>query len=65
MNSKIWQFMGWGNGRILRGVGGSFQVIPNLRWKMALMLDSGMICSIEIWPLGQPFQIYMASFVQR
>jgi hypothetical protein len=27
--------MGWGYGRILRGVGGSFLILPNLRWEMA------------------------------
>ena len=32
--------MGWDYGRILRGVGRSFLVIPNLRWEMAPSLDS-------------------------
>jgi hypothetical protein len=38
--------MGWGYGRIL-GVEGSFQVIPDLS-KKASMLDSDMICGVEI-----------------
>jgi hypothetical protein len=38
--------MGWGYGRILRGVGGSFQVISDLRWERASMSDSDMIYGV-------------------
>jgi hypothetical protein len=33
--------MRWSYGRILGGVGGSFQVIPDLRWEIDPKLDSG------------------------
>lgn len=33
--------MRWSYGRILGGVGGSFQVIPDLRWEMDPKLYSG------------------------
>jgi hypothetical protein len=41
--------MGWGYGRILGGVGWSFQVIPDLRWEMVSMLDFGMTyCEVGV-----------------
>jgi len=57
--------MGWGYGRILGGVGGSFQVIPYLKWEMALRLDFDMIYGVGMWHIRKPFQIYMVLLVQR
>jgi hypothetical protein len=42
--------MGRGYGRILGWVGGSFQVIPELRWEMAPRLDYDMTYDMGIWP---------------
>jgi hypothetical protein len=39
--------MQWGYERMLGGVGGSFQAIPDLRWEMASRLYSGMI--YDVW----------------
>jgi len=47
---SLYKHIGWGYGKILGGVGESFQVIPDLRWERASMLDFGMICGVEIWP---------------
>jgi hypothetical protein len=44
---SLLECMGWGYGRILDGVGGSSQVIPNLRWGMDPMLDFSMICGVK------------------
>jgi hypothetical protein len=55
--------MGWVYGRILGEVGRSSVVIPDLRWKIAPRLDSGMVFGVGMWPLRIPFQylfIYIA-----
>jgi hypothetical protein len=44
----------WGYGRILGRVGGSFQVIPDLKWEIAPMLDYGMTYGVGIGPLRIP-----------
>jgi hypothetical protein len=51
--------MGWGYGRILGGVGGSSQVIPDLRWEMAPKLNFGVIYGVGIWLLRKYFQFYL------
>jgi hypothetical protein len=40
--------MGWGYGIILGGARESSQVIPDLRWEIALRLVFGMICGVGI-----------------
>jgi hypothetical protein len=42
------EHLGWGYGRILGGVGGSFQVTLDLRWEMAPKLDFGTISDVGI-----------------
>jgi hypothetical protein len=37
----LWSLLGWGYGRILKGVGKKFRVTPDLRWKVAQRLYSG------------------------
>jgi hypothetical protein len=56
--------MGWGYEGILRRVGGSFQVIPDLRWEMAPRLDYGMTYGVGTGPLRKPFKIYMVLLAQ-
>jgi hypothetical protein len=51
--------MGWGYGRISRGFGGCFLIIPDLRWEMASRLDFGMMCGVGRRPLKKLFQIYI------
>jgi hypothetical protein len=48
--------MGWGYRRILGGVGGSFQVIPDLRWEMTPRLNSAMICGGGQGPKGSLYR---------
>jgi hypothetical protein len=57
--------MGWVYGIILGGVGGSFLVTPDLRWKIAPRLDSSMIFGLGIWPLRMSFQFYLVLLVER
>jgi hypothetical protein len=38
---------------------GSFVVIPDLNWKMALRLDSDMIFGVGIQPLRKPLWFYL------
>ena len=46
--------MEWVYGKILGGLGGSFVVIPDLKWKMAQRLDFDMIFGVGIWSLMIP-----------
>jgi hypothetical protein len=62
--SLLWR-MEWDNGRILGGVEGSSQVIPNLKWEMSPMLDSSIICGVGIWSLRKPFHNYIALLAQK
>ncbi len=55
--------MGWVYRRILGGVGGSFQVISDLRWERASMLDFGMICGVEIGRSSSVIQFCSALLV--
>jgi hypothetical protein len=57
--------MGQGFGRISEGVGRFILVMLGLIWKMASMLDFGMICGVGASPLKKPFQTYMALPVYR
>jgi hypothetical protein len=45
-SDPIWAFYG----RILRGFGGSFVVVPDLRWETAPRSDSDMIFGVGIRP---------------
>jgi hypothetical protein len=56
---------GGGCERILRGVGGSFQVILDLRWEMAPRLDFDMIYGVGILSLRKPFWIYLVLHAQK
>jgi hypothetical protein len=57
--------IGWGYEKILWGFQENFVLMSNLRLKMTLRLDSGMISSVGIWPLRKPFQFSLVLLGQR